>query len=236
MLIVVTCLLHLVCSGQSDEFLDQISEDTRFVRGDPLLHDRRRFSSLEIPASLLGRSAISIVEEDKRCFACPILPDTGMNTRCIIPCHYNQRCYLKANHANATRKSTCVRTPPARRARSVSDRRCTDERWVRDLLVDGCLTYNEQYWCMCSTDLCNSGDFVSIRGTYESCPSLASPHPSFPLGYDDCSNDPCPSGTTCLDTKDGFTCICPPWQDDCTYCESSRRMNERENLFVRCSC
>lgn len=37
------------------------------------------------------------------------------------------------------------------------------------------------------------------------------------LGYDDCSNDPCPSGTTCLDTKDGFSCICPPWQDDCTY-------------------
>ena len=39
------------------------------------------------------------------------------------------------------------------------------------------------------------------------------------LGYDDCSNDPCPSGTMCLDTKDGFSCICPPWQDDCTYCK-----------------
>ncbi len=47
----------------------------------------------------------------------------------------------------------------------VTDRRCTEERWVRDLLVDGCLTYNGQYWCMCSTDLCNSGDFISIRGT-----------------------------------------------------------------------
>ncbi len=46
----------------------------------------------------------------------------------------------------------------------VTDRRCTDERWVRDLLVDGCLTYNGLYWCMCSTDLCNSGDFNSIRG------------------------------------------------------------------------
>ncbi len=46
----------------------------------------------------------------------------------------------------------------------VTDRRCTNERWVRDLLVDGCLTYKGLYWCMCSTDLCNSGDFSSIRG------------------------------------------------------------------------
>ncbi|CAF4756472.1 unnamed protein product, partial [Rotaria magnacalcarata] len=134
-------------------------------------------------SSVVGRSAISIIEEDKRCFACPTIPDTGPNSRCIVPCHYNQRCYLKASNANAT----------------LADRRCTDERWVRDLLVDGCLTYNGQYWCMCSTDLCNSGDFTSIRG------------------YDDCSNEPCPWGTICLDTKDGFSCICPPWQDDCTY-------------------
>lgn len=48
----------------------------------------------------------------------------------------------------------------------VTDRRCTDERWVRDLLVDGCLTYEDHYWCMCSTDLCNSGDFASIRGMF----------------------------------------------------------------------
>ena len=46
----------------------------------------------------------------------------------------------------------------------IPDPRCTEERWVRDLLVDGCLIYNDQYWCMCSTDLCNSGDFTSIRG------------------------------------------------------------------------
>jgi hypothetical protein len=37
------------------------------------------------------------------------------------------------------------------------------------------------------------------------------------LGFDDCSINPCPSGTICLDTKDGFSCICPPWHDDCTY-------------------
>ncbi|CAF1209171.1 unnamed protein product [Rotaria sp. Silwood1] len=139
--------------------------------------------TLDDSSSASGRSAISIIEEDKRCFACPIIPDTGIHSRCIVPCHYNQRCYLRASHANAT----------------LADRRCTDERWVRDLLVDGCLTYNGQYWCMCSTDLCNSGDFTSIRG------------------YDDCSNEPCPWGTICLDTKDGFSCICPPWQDDCTY-------------------
>ena len=54
----------------------------------------------------------------------------------------------------------------------VTDRRCTDEQWVRDLLVDGCLTYNGQYWCMCSTDLCNSGDFNSIRGMYYKVESI----------------------------------------------------------------
>jgi len=51
----------------------------------------------------------------------------------------------------------------------VTDRRCTNEHWIRDLLVDGCLTYNDQYWCMCSTDLCNSGDFTSIRGMFSIC-------------------------------------------------------------------
>lgn len=102
----------------------------------------------------------------------------------------------------------------------VTDRRCTDERWVRDLLVDGCLTYNGKYWCMCSTDLCNSGDFNSIRGKRAWMRSTEFDcRWSIYLGFDDCSNSPCPSGTVCLDTKDGFSCICPPWQDDCTYCE-----------------
>lgn len=41
------------------------------------------------------------------------------------------------------------------------------------------------------------------------------------LGFDDCSTNPCPSGTICLDTKDGFSCICPPWQEDCTYCKKN---------------
>ncbi|CAF4370459.1 unnamed protein product [Rotaria magnacalcarata] len=147
-----------------------------FIRGPTSFHP-------DASSPLSGRSAIAIVEEDKRCFACTSFPHTSIASRCIVPCHYNQRCYLKAAHANAT----------------LTDRRCTDERWVRDLLVDGCLTYNSLYWCMCSTDLCNSGDFNSIRG------------------FDDCSANPCPSGTTCLDTKDGFSCICPPWQEDCTY-------------------
>ena len=61
---------------------------------------------------------------------------------------------------------------------------------------------------------------------------LCSPLMSLPLGYDDCSNDPCPSGTTCLDTKDGFTCICPPWQDDCTYCESNERVKTNETVCI----
>ncbi len=102
----------------------------------------------------------------------------------------------------------------------VNDRRCTEERWVRDLLVDGCLTYNGQYWCMCSTDLCNSGDFTSIRGmlNFEKTTRFSLDDTIYcKIGYDDCSNDPCPSGTICLDTRDGFTCICPPWQDECVY-------------------
>jgi hypothetical protein len=38
------------------------------------------------------------------------------------------------------------------------------------------------------------------------------------LGYEDCSKNPCQDGTLCLDTKEGFTCICAPWQEDCTRC------------------
>ena len=38
------------------------------------------------------------------------------------------------------------------------------------------------------------------------------------LGYEDCSKNPCQDGTICLDTKEGFTCICAPWQEDCTRC------------------
>jgi hypothetical protein len=34
----------------------------------------------------------------------------------------------------------------------------------------------------------------------------------------------------CLDTKDGFSCICPPWQDDCTY--GKRLVYYRRNIKV----
>lgn len=47
----------------------------------------------------------------------------------------------------------------------------------------------------------------------------------FIIGFDDCSSNPCPLGTVCLDTKDGFSCICPPWQSDCTY-------GKRKNLTI----
>ena len=46
----------------------------------------------------------------------------------------------------------------------VTDRQCTTERWTRELLVDGCLSYMKSYWCMCSSDMCNGGDLDSIRG------------------------------------------------------------------------
>jgi hypothetical protein len=81
----------------------------------------------------------------------------------------------------------------------ISDRTCADERWVDELLYDGCLTYLNQYWCICSSTFCNGGDLQSIRGK------------------DDCSKNPCPSGSLCLDTYEGFKCMCPPWQPSCTY-------------------
>jgi hypothetical protein len=43
-------------------------------------------------------------------------------------------------------------------------------------------------------------------------------------GYEDCSKNPCQGGMICLDTKEGFTCICAPWQEDCTRCKSKKRM------------
>jgi hypothetical protein len=46
----------------------------------------------------------------------------------------------------------------------VNERQCTTERWARDLLADGCITYMKTYWCMCSSDMCNGGDLESIRG------------------------------------------------------------------------
>jgi len=59
---------------------------------------------VEASSLLRGRSAIAIVEEDKRCFACTTFPKSGIASQCIAPCHYSQRCYLKAAHANGTRK------------------------------------------------------------------------------------------------------------------------------------
>ncbi len=46
----------------------------------------------------------------------------------------------------------------------VSERQCTKERWARELLVDGCISYMKTYLCMCSSDMCNGGDLESIRG------------------------------------------------------------------------
>lgn len=46
----------------------------------------------------------------------------------------------------------------------VTERQCTSERWARELLADGCLSYMKSYWCMCSSDMCNGADLESIRG------------------------------------------------------------------------
>jgi hypothetical protein len=81
----------------------------------------------------------------------------------------------------------------------VIERSCANERWVDELLYDGCLTYSNQYLCICTSSFCNGGDIQSIRGK------------------DDCSKNLCPSGSLCLDTHEGFRCMCPPWQPSCTY-------------------
>ena len=88
-----------------------------------------------------------------------------------------------------------------KKLQKVFDRRCTETRdkWIYELLYDGCLTYNNQYWCVCSSNFCNGGDLSSIRGN------------------DDCSRNPCPSGSLCLDTHDGFRCMCDPSKPTCTY-------------------
>ncbi len=39
----------------------------------------------------------SVSDEDKHCYACK-----DGNDECITPCHWTQRCYIKARHANAT--------------------------------------------------------------------------------------------------------------------------------------
>ncbi len=40
---------------------------------------------------------LSVSDEDKHCYACKDADD-----ECVTPCHWTQRCYIKAKHANAT--------------------------------------------------------------------------------------------------------------------------------------
>lgn len=40
---------------------------------------------------------LSVSDDDKRCYACKDVDD-----ECLAPCHWTQRCYVKAKHANAT--------------------------------------------------------------------------------------------------------------------------------------
>jgi hypothetical protein len=105
------------------------------------------------------------------------------------------------------------------------------------------------YWCMCSSDMCNGGDLDSIRGCIETKIFRAffwyRRVLYYYLGYEDCLRNPCQDGTICLDTKEGFTCICAPWQEDCTRCKFVQKNKQNccwffNNLFVAyqvgCSC
>jgi hypothetical protein len=72
--------------------------------------------------------------------------------------------------------------------------------WLKNVLYDGCFTYNNEYICSCSSNFCNGDSIESIRG------------------HDDCSQtDICPTGSMCLDTNQGYKCLCPPWSNKCTY-------------------
>lgn len=104
---------------------------------------------------------LAVSDEDKHCYACK-----GATDDCVTACHWTQRCFTKAKHANATSSSlsVSVQIVSFSSVRLVIDRQCTTERWTRELLVDGCLSYMKSYWCMCSSDMCNGGDLDSIRG------------------------------------------------------------------------
>ena len=114
---------------------------------------------------VLSAQELSVSDEDKHCFSCE-----EANDECLTSCPWTQRCYFKAKHANATSTWPPRRARLSRlRSRLVHERQCTSERWARELLADGCLTYMKSYWCMCSADSCNGGDVDSIRGTATEC-------------------------------------------------------------------
>ncbi|RNA00791.1 endothelin-converting enzyme 1 isoform X2, partial [Brachionus plicatilis] len=115
-----------------------------------------------------------------------------------LNCHSCARENLKTPECTC-QSSKCVLKSFSNNSTFISDRSCTDEPWLNNLLYDGCLTYSNKYWCICSSDYCNDGNLTAIRGN------------------DDCSLNPCPVGSMCLDTFDGFKCMCAPWEPSCTY-------------------
>lgn len=131
-----------------------------------------------------GSDIIVLSSRDLSCYSCPE-PQSAGAANCT--CQAN-KCAVRALASAPTR---------------VVQRDCLADDWVNELLYDGCLTYKNEYLCICSSSYCNSADLTSIRGN------------------DDCSASPCPTGSICLDTHDGFKCMCPPWQSSCTYRKSA---------------
>lgn len=191
--------------------------------------------SLFIEYYWLVRSAISIVEEDKRCFACPTIPDSDVSSHCIVPCHYNQRCYLKASHANSARNEKNFNDLPhwslllllfLLQLRIVVVQKNDGFEiyllmvvWHMKIIIGACVQLIYAIPVILHLFVvCRKSIFFHLNLDFIS-------------GYDDCSNDPCPSGTVCLDTRDGFSCICPPWQDECTYGRQDT-MNSRSLILI----
>jgi hypothetical protein len=79
----------------------------------------------------------------------------------------------------------------------VLERFCPKEKWAIELLEDGCITYEGQYICYCSSDFCNANNISSIRGDLN------------------CSSQICPNNSVCYDTLTALKCTCPPWDPSC---------------------
>jgi hypothetical protein len=126
-----------------------------------------------------GSDVTILSSNELSCYSC--LDPLNKSPECTCE---SSKCVIKAQHSMNPK---------------IIERVCSKEKWAKELLYDGCLVYGNKYYCVCSSNYCNSGNLTSIRG------------------HDDCSRSPCPKGALCLDTFEGFKCMCPPWQPSCTY-------------------
>jgi hypothetical protein len=80
---------------------------------------------------------------------------------------------------------------------TVLERFCSSESWSKELLEDGCLSRDGQYYCFCSSENCNAANVTNIRGV------------------DNCLINSCPNSSICYDTIESYKCMCAPWDASC---------------------